>query len=210
MHGYRRAPAIIAIVMSVIIAVCFVVLALVLLLHDTVPFLQQLDTTQAVASPWSRVVGGVMLAVAVVLVVALIARVRRQDCISFDNPDGEVIIAIAAIEDFIKRLGKSFAEVRDISPTVVAVDGGVAIEARVALWDDQNIHAACERIQKAIRGQVQQFFGLANVHTVKVFIAKTVSRGDQAGRGASAPGAPRGDEYPDEHAEQPEGEHQEV
>jgi uncharacterized alkaline shock family protein YloU len=209
MHGYRRAPAVLAVVMSVIIVACFVVLALYLLLHNTLPFLSSVNVGGLVASPWSQIAGGVMLAVAVMLVVALIARVRRQDCISFDNPDGEVIIAITAIEEFIKRLARSFVEVRDISPTVVAVDGGVAIEARVALWDDQNIHAACERIQKAIRGQVQQFFGLANVHTVKVFIAKTVSRGDQGPRAAgAAPGMPV-EEYPDEQAGEPEGEHRE-
>lgn len=204
MYGYKRAPAIIAIVMSVVIAACFVALALYVVLHDVVPFLRGVGLDEAIATVWGKIVGFAMLAAAVVLVVALIMRVRRQDCISFDNPDGEVIIAITAIEDFIRRLGKSFSEVRDISPTVVAVDGGVAIEARVALWDDQNIHAACERIQKAIRGQVQQFFGLANVHTVKVFIARTVSRGDPAARGASAPTSPVG-EYTDEHVEEPEG-----
>ena len=209
MYGYKRAPAIIAIVMSVIIATCFVVLALYVVLQDVVPFLRGVSLDDAIATVWGKIVGIVMLAAAVVLVVALIVRVRRQDCISFDNPDGEVIIAITAIEDFIRRLGKSFAEVRDISPTVVAVDGGVAIEARVALWDDQNIHAACERIQKAIRGQVQQFFGLANVHTVKVFIVRTVSRGDQAARGTSTPGTPT-DEYKDEQAEEPDGEHRPV
>ncbi|MBN1917102.1 MAG: alkaline shock response membrane anchor protein AmaP [Verrucomicrobia bacterium] len=209
MHGHRRAPAIIAIVTSVFVVTCFVILALYMVLHDLVPFVPTVNLQPALDSVWSRIVGSVMFAVAVVLVVALIARVRRQDCISFDNPDGEVIIAITAIEEFIKRLGKSFTEVRDISPTVVAVDGGVAIEARVALWDDQNIHAACERIQKAIRGQVQQFFGLANVHTVKVFIAKTVSRGDQAARGAAAHGTPL-DEYAEEHVEQPEDQRQDT
>ena len=81
---------------------------------------------------------------------------------------------------------------------MVAVDGGVAIEARVTLWDDQNIHAACERIQKAVRGQVQTFFGLANVHTVKVFIARTIPRGEHA-----APAVPDED-YPEEPVEETE------
>jgi uncharacterized alkaline shock family protein YloU len=197
MHGYRRAPAIVAIVMSAVITVCFAVLGLYALLHKTLPFLRDASLDFAADTIWGRVAGAVMFLVALAFVIALIVRVRRQDCISFDNPEGEVIIAISAIEDFIKRLGRSFSEVRDITPAVVAVDGGVAIEARVSLWDDQNIHAACERIQKTIRSQVQTFFGLANVHTVKIFIARTIARTEPA------PPAPV-DEYAEEHAEEPE------
>jgi len=203
MRGYRRTPATIAIVMSVVITICFAVVGLYAAFRDTVPFLKNTSVDAAIGTPWGKVVGGVMIAAVIVLLAALVARVRRQDCISFDNPDGEVIIAINAIEDFIRRLGRSFPEVRDIFPAVVAVDGGVAIEVRVSLWDDQNIHAACERIQKAVRGQVQTFFGLANVHTVKVFIARTMSRGEPA----AAPSAPA-DEYPEEAAEEPEREEQ--
>ena len=198
MQGYRRTPAVVAILVGVVITTGFAVLGLYALLHDSLPFLTTTSLDVAIGTPWGKVAGGVMFALVVVFVLALAARVRRQDCISFDNPDGEVIIAI---EDFIRRLGRSFPEVRDISPAVVAVDGGVAIEARVTLWDDQNIHAACERIQKAVRSQVQTFFGLANVHTVKVFIARTIPRAE--------PAAPI-EEYPEEPAEEPEGEQQGV
>jgi uncharacterized alkaline shock family protein YloU len=199
MQGYRRTPAIVAIVTGVIITVGFTVLGLYAALHDTVSFLKDVSLDDAIGTTWGVVVGAAMFILVVVFVIALVARVRRQDCISFDNPDGEVIIAISAIEDFIKRLGRSFDEVRDIFPAVVAVDGGVAIEARVTLWDDQNIHAACERIQKAVRAQVQSFFGLANVHTVKVFIARTVSRGEPG------PTSTPDEDYPEEPTEEPEG-----
>jgi hypothetical protein len=199
MQGYRRAPAVTVIVTGVIITAGFTVLGLYALLHDTLTFLKGVSLDKAIGTTWGKALGGVMFVLVVVFVLALVARVRRQDCISFDNPDGEVIIAISAIEDFIKRLGRSFHEVRDIFPAVVAVDGGVAIEARVTLWDDQNIHAACERIQKAVRGQVQTFFGLANVHTVKIFIARTIPRGELA-----APTASDEEEYPEEPVDEPE------
>jgi uncharacterized alkaline shock family protein YloU len=201
MHGYRRAPAAVAIVMSAVITVCFAVLGLYALLNDMLPFLKGASLEGAIDTVWGRIAGAVMFLMALAFAIALIVRVRRQDCISFDNPEGEVIIAISAIEDFVKRLGRSFHEVRDIAPAVVAVDGGVAVEARVTLWDDQNIHAACERIQKVIRSQVQTFFGLANVHTVKIFIARTIPRTEPA------PLVPI-DEYPEEHAEEPEGDEQ--
>lgn len=200
MHGYRRTPAAVAIVASAIITVAFVVLGLYVLLHTTIPFLKGVSLDAAIGTLWGKAAGGVMVLLVVALVVALIARVRRQDCISFDNPDGELIIAISAIEDFIRRLGHSFPEVRDIVPTVVAADGGVAIEARVTLWDDQNPHAVVERVQKTVRSQVQNFFGLANVHTVKVFIARILARGEPAGSGRPV------EEYPEEPVDEPDKE----
>lgn len=200
MRGYRRAPAIVAIVTSVIITVGFAAIGLYVLLRDLVPFLGTMNADATIGTPWAKVLGAVMFGLVLLFAVALVARVRRQDCISFDNPDGEVIIAIGAIEDFVKRLARSFPEVRDIVPAVVAVDGGVAVEVRVTLWDDQNIHAACERIQKAIRGQVQTFFGLANVHTVKVFIARTMPRGEPA------PPSAEEEEYPEQPIEEPDPE----
>jgi len=200
MHGYRRTPAVVAIVASAIITVAFVVLGLTALLHETIPFLRGVDVNAAIGTVWGKVIGGAMVLLVAVFLFALIARVRRQDCISFDNPDGELIIAISAIEDFVKRLGHSFPEVRDIVPTVVAAEGGVAIEARVTLWDDQNPHAVVERIQKTVRSQVQSFFGLANVHTVKVFIARILSRGEPVGSARPV------EEYPEEPVEEPDKE----
>jgi uncharacterized alkaline shock family protein YloU len=199
MYGYRRTPAAVAIVASAIITVAFVVLGLYAALHETVPFLKDLSLDAAIGTVWGKVVGGLMVLLVIVLVVALIARVRRQDCISFDNPDGELIIAISAIEDFIKRLGQSFPEVRDITPTVAAADGGVAIEARVTLWEDQNPHAVVEQVQKTVRSQVQSFFGLANVHTVKVFVARILPRAEPAA-------AVTVEQYPEEPVEEPDKE----
>ncbi len=197
MRGYRRAPAIVAVITSILITVGFAAIGLYMFLRDLVPFLGTMNADAAIGTPWAKVLGAVMFGLVLLFAVALVARVRRQDCISFDNPDGEVIIAIGAIEDFVKRLARSFPEVRDVVPAVVAVDGGVAVEVRVTLWDDQNIHAACERIQKAVRNQVQTFFGLANVHTVKVFIARTMSRGEPT------PPGPEEDEYLEQPIEEP-------
>ena len=204
MRGYRRTPAAVAIVASAIITVGFFVLGLYVLLHEIIPFLKGVSLDQAIGTVWGKIAGWVIVILVVAFLVALIARVRRQDCISFDNPDGELIIAISAIEDFIKRLGQSFPEVRDITPTVVAADGGVAIEARVTLWDDQNPHAVVERVQKTVRSQVQNFFGLANVHTVKVFIARILARGEPVAPAASI------EEYPEEPVEEPDKEEPDV
>jgi len=80
----------------------------------------------------------------------------------------------------------------------------VAIEARVTLWDDQNPHAVVEQVQKTVRSQVQSFFGLANVHTVKVFVARIIPRAE------SAAAAVEIEQYPEEPVEEPDKEEPDV
>ena len=47
---------------------------------------------------------------------------------------------------------------------------------KVVLWDDKNIQETTAKIQKTVKNQIQDFFGLANVHQVKVLVMRTVSR----------------------------------
>ena len=125
----------------------------------------------------AMIIGILMVAMVIKYFVAMWLRTRRENCIAFDNPDGEVIIAVHAVEDSIKSLVESFNEVRSVSPNVVAVNDGVDVEVRVTLWDDTNVHAVSERVQSATKSHIQSFFGLANVNTVKIFISGTASRG---------------------------------
>ncbi len=129
-----------------------------------------------IQSFWGRFVGVVAVLIGLAFIAAQYLATKREDCISFDSADGEVIIAISAIEDFVKRVTKSFWEVKDATPTIEPRDDGVGVEMKVVLWDDKNIQSATSKIQKTIKSQIQDFFGLANVHQVKVFVVRTVSR----------------------------------
>ncbi len=129
-----------------------------------------------IQSFWGRIVGVVAVAIGLAFILSQYLATKKEDCISFDSPDGEVIIAVSAIEDFVKRVTKSFWEVKDATPTVEPRDDGVGVELKVVLWDDKNIQATTAKVQKTIKNQIQDFFGLANVHHVKVFVVKTVSR----------------------------------
>jgi uncharacterized alkaline shock family protein YloU len=128
------------------------------------------------ASFWGKLVGIVAILVGVAFIVSKYLATKRENCIAFDSAEGEVIIAVSAIEDFVRRLAKSFWEVKDAMPTIEPRDDGVAVDMKVVLWDDKNIQATTGKIQKTVKSQIQDFFGLANVHHVKVFVMKTVSR----------------------------------
>ena len=76
MRGYRRAPAAVAIVVSVIITTGFAVLGLYALLRDVVPFLKNTSLDAYIGGPWGEVAGAVIVALVLLFIIALIARVQ--------------------------------------------------------------------------------------------------------------------------------------
>jgi uncharacterized alkaline shock family protein YloU len=137
-----------------------------------------------IQSFWGKVVGVLGVVIGLAFISAQYLATKKEDCIAFDSSEGEVIIAVSAIEDFVKRLANSFWEVKDALPTIEPRDDGVAVEMKVVLWDDKNIQDTTTKIQKTVKNQIQSFFGLANVHQVKVFVVRTVSREAAPEKGA--------------------------
>ena len=62
-----------------------------------------------------------------------LGRMQREKTIAFDNPDGQVTVSLAAIEDFIKRLSASISEIRDLHSDVIAGKTGIEINTRISL-----------------------------------------------------------------------------
>jgi len=147
-----------------------------------------------IQSFWGKLVGVVAIIIGLAFIAAQYLARKKEDCISFDSPDGEVIIAVSAIEDFVRRVTKSFWEVKDATPTIEPRDDGVGVEMKVVLWDDKNVQSATAKIQKTIKSQIQDFFGLANVHQVKVFVMRTVSREAAPEKEVAEKGAPESEE----------------
>ncbi len=139
-----------------------------------------LKMDQWTSDPSTRlIIGGVGLALAVVFFtyVYIKSRMAREEpSIAFDNPDGEVSISIKAIEDFVGRIGRDFAEVKSLEPAIVARREGVHIQLKVELWSGTNIPKLTERIQNVIKSQVQNILGIENVQSVTLSVSKIIGR----------------------------------
>ena len=171
-------------IFKVISLCCVILFALVFIVGGVFFLISSKATFQAVSiddfilSFWGKVVGGVAILITLAFITAQYLATKKEDCIAFDSPDGEIVIAVSAIEDFVRRVAKSFWEVKDATPNIEPRDDGVGVEIKVILWDDKNIQSTTAKLQKTIKTQIQDFFGLANVHQVKVFVMKTISRED--------------------------------
>jgi len=99
---------------------------------------------------------------------------QAEKTIGYSTNEGQVIISLGAIEDFIRRLTQQLPDVKELRSDVFVTRRGIEIESRVILWSTSNIPNITERIQSVIQGQVQGLLSgidkpvLVNVHVTKI------------------------------------------
>ncbi len=99
---------------------------------------------------------------------------QAEKTIGYTTNEGQVIISLGAIEDFIRRLTQQLPDVKELRSEVFVTRRGIEIESRVILWSTSNIPNITERIQSVIQGQVQELLSgidkpvLVNVHVTKI------------------------------------------
>ena len=99
---------------------------------------------------------------------------QAEKTIGYATNEGQVIISLGAIEDFIRRLTQQLPDVKELRSDVFVTRRGIEIESRVILWSTSNIPNITERVQSVIQGQVQELLAgidkpvLVNVHVTKI------------------------------------------
>jgi len=152
-------------------------------LYGALDLTAQLDSLRNLPNLWIILgfTGALIVVISFSIVRVTIGTLQREKTIAFENPEGQVVISLSAIEDFIKRIVKQIVEMKDMRCSVVASKKGIRISTKVALWSDANIPDATDRIQSLIRSRVQEMLGIEESITVAVHITKIVHK-DQAPR----------------------------
>lgn len=112
---------------------------------------------------------------AVIFYASLKEKIIKRE-IAFGNPLGEVKVSLAAISEFIKKLGAQIEEVKEIKPRVVIGKRGLDIYNKITLFSDSNIPEASDRVQTIVKRYVQDVLGIQEVNEVKVFVEKILPR----------------------------------
>ncbi len=113
-----------------------------------------------------------------------LARFQRQKTIAFENPDGQVTVSLAAIEDYLRRSSQELPEVKDLRSDVVARKGKIVVRVRAVLWAGVQIPDAAERVQTMIKSKVQEMLaGVEEPVIVRLHVANVVRRDE---KGAAA------------------------
>ncbi|MDP8247746.1 MAG: alkaline shock response membrane anchor protein AmaP [Candidatus Tritonobacter lacicola] len=127
----------------------------------------------------STILGAVLVLLALIFIWAQVRCSRKAKCIAFENPGGEVDIAVSAVEDFIRRTGKDFPEVKGIEPIIRGGRRGISVAVKVVLWSGCSIPNLTERMQEKIKEDVQSFLGI-DVSSVAIIVTKVVPAGSGA------------------------------
>lgn len=106
-----------------------------------------------------------------------LARFQRQKTIAFENPDGQVTVSLAAIEDYLRRSSQDLPEVKELRSDVVARKGKIVVRVRAVLWAGVQIPEAAERVQSMVKSKVQEMLaGVEEPVIVRLHVANVVRR----------------------------------
>lgn len=124
------------------------------------------------------VLGLLAVAVAVAVVWGNLAARRWERIIILRNPLGEVHVSLYALEDLGRVVKADVAGLRDVKLRIHANRRGLQVRARVTLLAAEDLGAATEAVQVAIRRRLQQVVGPDQDIRPRVMVAKIVGRGE--------------------------------
>ena len=122
------------------------------------------------------IVGLVFILVGLVQAKVRIAMMRREKTIAFENPDGQVVVSLAAIEDYVERMISQLPQVKDTRSTVIANKRGVDVMIKAVLLSDSHIPEVTEKIQSLIKNKLQEMLGIEESINVRIHVAKLINK----------------------------------
>ena len=136
--------------------------------------------------------GVLLLVIFVYLVWGNIQSARRERTVVLKNPLGEVLVSLAAIEDFARVLKGKIEGLRDIKGRVVYRRRGLKVSARITVLSDYSIVEVTQNVQDAIRNYIQKTLGIDQDINPTVMVNKVVNRdkAETSGTHKNTPGAP--------------------
>jgi hypothetical protein len=122
------------------------------------------------------VTGLLLLGACVIAVVGNVRANRRARTVVLQNPLGEVLVSLPAIEDFARVLKGKIEGLKDIKGRVVFTRKGLRVSARVTVLSDYSISEVTQKTQDAIRNYIQNTLGIEQEINPTVVVSKVVAR----------------------------------
>lgn len=117
-------------------------------------------------------VGGIVFMTGVIVPYGIEKKLQKKRTVRFQNPDGEVMVSLSAIEDYVRKIAKSIPEIKDIKSTVDISRKGIDITAAVAISAGANIPKITEKIQLEVKNKIRVMLGSEEDLNTKIFIKK--------------------------------------
>jgi len=132
------------------------------------------------SSPSARVLafsaGLICVLISLSTIIGNLRNRRHERAVIFKNPQGEVMVALGALEDLGRLVKAEVPAIKDIKLRVDVRSKGLRVTARVVLWGDASIPDATEQCQDSIRRCFQGVLGLDQDLKPRVLVSKVAYR----------------------------------
>lgn len=160
-----------------IIGVCLITVSIhIVSIESMVAVLQYIFYTTPNLRMITGGIGLFLIIVSITIAHLTAGGIQREKTIAFTNPEGQVTVSLAAIEDFIRRLISQIPEIKELKPNVIASKKGIEVLSKVILFSDTNIPEVTEKIQTVIKKRVREMLGIESAIKVFVHVAKIIQR----------------------------------
>jgi len=110
----------------------------------------------------------------------ILGRFQREKTIAFPTAQGEVTIALSAVEDLIKRLAVLIPGIKELRPDVIASKKGIVVDLRVILKSEANIPELTEKLQDITRSKIQEVLGIEEQIIIKIHVLKIITHEEKS------------------------------
>ncbi len=131
----------------------------------------------AAAPAAAALLGCGLMLLSVSTVVGNVRNRRFERTVVFHNPQGEVLIALGALEDLGKVVKAEIPGLKELKLRVLAGRKGLRVTARVTLWSDASLPKTAELIQESVRHYLREVVGIDQDIRPRVVVAKVAFRG---------------------------------
>jgi hypothetical protein len=150
------------------------------------------------------VVGAMFLFLNWLYVVKLVRKSRYQRAIRFQNPGGDVVVQLGAVEECLTREARQSEDVYNVKVRVFAGSDRrpITVVVIVELWDTANMPSVVERLQEKLKSRFMEILNLEEPVDVEVTLRRVVARADSRKKKPEPASPPsiesgfRGPEYP--------------
>jgi len=166
-----------------VIVICLGILMILFSFDILQPELISNTLTLMVFSINSRIVVGLsgllLILVSLSFAQIILGRIQRERTIAFKTGQGEVTIALSAVEDLIKRLTSLIPEIKELRPDVIATKKGILVDLRVILRSETNIPDLTARLQDIAKAKIQEVLGVEEQIVIRIHVVKIITHEDK-------------------------------
>ena len=99
---------------------------------------------------------------------------KKEAFVDFQSDDGNVGISTKAICDFIERIGKEFAAVKNIDSRLIQRKGALDIALNVNVVSGNKIPELSQVLQQRVRESVRESLGLEEIRNITIKVQEII------------------------------------